>query len=48
MESEVVTTDMGIAAQFGRLVIQGNSERTVADVLSEQGHTRYTMTTETD
>jgi translation initiation factor 1 (eIF-1/SUI1) len=48
MESEVVTTDTGIAAQFGRLVIQGNSERTVADVLSEQGHTRYSMTTETD
>jgi translation initiation factor 1 (eIF-1/SUI1) len=48
MEYEVVTTDTGIAAQFGRLVIQGNSERTVADVLSEQGHTRYSMTTETD
>jgi hypothetical protein len=48
MESEMVTTDTGIAAQFGKFVIQGNSERTVADVLSEQGHTRYSMTTETD
>ena len=48
MESEVVTTDTGIAAQFGRLVIQRNSERTVADVLSEQVHTRYSMTSETD
>ena len=44
----MVTTDTGIAAQFGKFVIQGNSERTVADVLSEQGHTRYSMTTEAD
>jgi AAA domain len=38
IESEVVTTDTGIAAQVGKFVIQGNSERTVADVLNEQRH----------
>jgi hypothetical protein len=38
IESEVVTSHTGIAAEVGKFVIQGSSERTVADVLSEQRH----------
>ena len=36
VDAETVITDTGFAAQVGKFVIQGNSERTVADVLNEQ------------
>jgi AAA domain len=38
IEAEVVTTDTGSPARVGKFVIEGNSERSVADLLNQPHH----------